>query len=115
LLAEDCGVVGFEGSTAEPRWLEPDKVERLLIARPTANVDQAQASAALREFLKDFDRLGPNLNAEANQRATDLLETHRRVRQGAGLTVARLRVEAQVPPDVLGVYVFLPQPTQGSY
>jgi hypothetical protein len=114
LLAEDCGVVGFEGSTEEPHWLEPDKVERLLIARPTANVDQAQASAALRELLKDFDRLGPDLNAEANRRATDLLETHRRVRQGAGIPVGRLRVEAQVPPDVVGVYVFLPQPTQGS-
>jgi len=110
LLAEDCGLLAFEGPIGEPRWLEPDKVEALLGARPTANVDQAQASVVLRDLLKEFGKLGAELNAEANRRANELLETHRRVRQGAGIPVARFRVEAQLPPDVLGVYVFLPQP-----
>jgi len=111
LLAEDCGLLAFEGSTRDPRWLEADKVEALLSARPTANVDRAQASVFLQDLFKEFSHLGAELNAEANRRANKLLETHRRVRQGAGIPVERLRVEAQVPPDVLGVYLFLPQPT----
>jgi hypothetical protein len=110
LLAEDSGLLAFEGSTSKPHWLEPNKVERLLIARPTTNVDQAQASALVRELLVEFGHLKLELNAEANRRASELLDTHRRVRQGAGIQVGRMRVEAQLPPDVLGVYLFLPQP-----
>jgi len=110
MLAEDCSSVAFEGGPDAPRWLEDDEVEPLLHARPSGNTDPAQASAILRELINQFDQVRSHLDDEAKQRATDLLETHRRVRHGAGISAGRLRVEAQVPPDVLGIYAFIPQP-----
>jgi hypothetical protein len=41
------------------------------------------------------------------ERAEELREAHRRVRKAASLSLMRLRVEPQLPPDVLGIYVYL--------
>ncbi|MBW3548668.1 MAG: hypothetical protein KY452_11100, partial [Actinobacteria bacterium] len=43
----------------------------------------------------------------ARVRAGELLETHRRVREGSRATGA-FTVEPQLPVDVVGIYVFLP-------
>lgn len=40
--------------------------------------------------------------------ATELHESHRRVRRASDEIVRGLRVTAQKPADVLGVYVYLP-------
>ena len=110
LLAEDTGLIAFTGTPSTPQWLDGGTAELLLQARPSGNVDPGQATHVLREVLVALGDLRPYLDAEGHQRAERLLETHRRVRQSAGMPTRRLRVEAQLPPDVLGVYVFLPQP-----
>jgi hypothetical protein len=38
----------------------------------------------------------------------ELLDAHRRVRTAAATKGVRYRVEPQLPPDVLGIYVYLP-------
>jgi hypothetical protein len=108
LLAEDCALVAFEGAPAEPRWLDPAMAERLLKARPSGNVDPGQAAYFLRQVVDGLGALSPPLEAEARRRAAELLETHRRVRAQAGASGGGTRVEPQLPPDMLGIYVYLP-------
>jgi len=43
------------------------------------------------------------------QRGEELLEAHQRVRLATKTRNVRYRVEPQLPPDVLGIYVFLPK------
>jgi hypothetical protein len=54
--------------------------------------------------------LAPALDAAADRLAEELLASHRRVREAAGVVRRGLRVAAQKPVDVLGVYVHLPLP-----
>ena len=52
----------------------------------------------------------PYLEKGARAAATQLSETHQRVRRGGRQAGARTSVRAQSPVDVLGAYVLLPVP-----
>jgi hypothetical protein len=107
LLAEDLDIAVFEGSAAEPRWLEPDAAEGLLDAIPGANIPAEQRHAFIQRVLEGADALGPAIADRAEQRAADLEAAHRRIRQQARDTTA-VTVTPHLPADVLGVYVCLP-------
>jgi hypothetical protein len=108
LLAEDAALVAFEGAPASARWLDRDAVEALLAATPEANVHAGQAMSFVQQVVDGFDSIRPHLDEVARQRGEELLEAHRRVRQAAQMRGVRYRVEPKLPPDVLGVYVYLP-------
>ena len=50
----------------------------------------------------------PRIEEEAQRRAKVLLEAHQRVRAAARLTHVAHQIEPKLPPDVLGIYVYLP-------
>jgi Helicase conserved C-terminal domain len=106
MLAEECRLLAFEGSPAQAEWLPPEQAEPLLRAMPCANVESAQAAYFVGRVVEAYEDLAPGLAAEAERRAAELLEAHRRVRVGA--RGGGMRVEAQLPPDVLGIYLYLP-------
>jgi hypothetical protein len=108
LLAEDCLTVAFEGSPTNPAWLAPSVAEALLGARPDANIQPDQAAEFIRKVNLDFGSLTQHLNEIVRQRGDELLAAHTRVRTAARMQGVRHYVEAQYPPDVLGVYVYLP-------
>jgi superfamily II DNA or RNA helicase len=110
LLAEDCQVLAFAGSADKAEWLEPAQAEALLEATPDANITADQATGFLQKVIDQFDYLSPHLEAVAQQRGNDLLDAHRRVRSASKLRGIRYRVEPQLPPDILGIYMFLPIP-----
>jgi superfamily II DNA or RNA helicase len=109
LLAEDCLVLAFAGSPQNAEWLPADKAEALLQAKPEANVAPDQAAHFLRSMLDGFDILRPHLEHSARERGAELLEAHRRVRTASRAKGISHRVEPQLPPDVLGVYIYLPK------
>ena len=109
LLAEDCQLLAFAGSPQNAQWLDGSVAEELLLAQPDANVHAEQARDFLQKVLDGFDCLRPHLNEVAVQRGEELLEQHRRVRTAARMQGVSQRVEPQLPPDVLGVYVYLPK------
>jgi superfamily II DNA or RNA helicase len=109
LLAEESGVLAFAGSPQNAEWLPSDKAEALLQAKPEANVTPDQAAHFLRSVLVAFDILRPHLEESARQRGAELLEAHRRVRTASRAKGVSHRVEAQLPPDILGVYIYLPK------
>ncbi|RZM79123.1 helicase-related protein [Leptolyngbya iicbica] len=110
LLAEDCQILAFTGSPEKAEWLEPGQAEKLLTATPDGNISADQATTFLQKVIDQFDHLSPHLESVAQQRGNDLLEAHRRVRSAAKLKGVRYRVEPQLPPDVLGIYMFMPVP-----
>lgn len=109
LLAEDVGVLGFQGSPDAPEWLPEELATATLRAEPAANVGPDQAQHFLQRVVDGFDALRPHLNEAAQTRADALLDAHRRVRDASKGT-GRYRVEPQLPPDVLGLYILLPSP-----
>ena len=56
-------------------------------------------------MLADMVSIQPHLNNLAEQRGKELLDSHQRVRLTKGITH---RVEPKLPPDILGLYIFLP-------
>ena len=82
--------------------------EALLWAAPDANIAPEQAADFLRKAIEGFEYLRPHLDEAARQRDEELLDAHQRVREAARLKGARYRVEPQLPPDMLGIYVNLP-------
>jgi superfamily II DNA or RNA helicase len=107
-LAEEAAVVAFEGPPEEPTWLGDDAAERLLAVTPDANVAPEQARHHVARILEGLPALGPALAEHARRRAEAVRQAHERLIAGARLRGTRIEVEPKLPPDVLGVYVYLP-------
>ncbi|MFI5458111.1 MAG: helicase-related protein [Isosphaerales bacterium] len=109
LLAEDCQLLAFAGSPQNAEWLDDDQAVALLDADPEANVPSEQAVDFVRKVVEGYDLISPHLNDVAKRRGEELLKAHRRVRQASRVKGVSQRVEPKLPPDVLGIYVFLPR------
>ena len=109
-LAEECGLLAFEGAPTSAEWLAPERAEALLDAAPSGNVLAEQAIERVRQVAEHCDGLRPRLEQEAAQRAEALRESHQRVRQAARMKGLSYHVAPQLPVDVLGIYVYLPVP-----
>lgn len=110
LLAEECLLAGFTGSSAQPEWLPQSQLEPLLAAPPQGNIPKEQASDFVRRIVADFHLLKPKLEEIIQEEGDSILSAHKRVRdacirKGSGISY---RVEPQLPADILGIYIFLP-------
>ncbi len=111
LLAEDSLTLAFTGAPENATWLSSEQAEQLLLAEPDENIHPQEAAKFVQRVIDGFDTLSPYLTEIARQRGQELLAAHSRVREEAyrrGERRPQYRVEAQLPPDVLGIYVFLP-------
>ena len=113
-VAEEAKVVAFRGSPTNPTWLTDEEVIDLMAATPDANVQPDVAVNAMRAVLAALPTLQPNLAEAAADVAKQLQKDHVIVRTAArGDRVGRLGthgldVQPELPPDILGVYVFRP-------
>ena len=108
LLAEECRIFGFEGSPKNATWLPPEKIESILIASPDANIVPEVATNFISEIVESNGDLTPYLEKRAEKLGQEILEAHRRVRTAARMTSVRYQVEPKLPPDIIGIYIFLP-------
>lgn len=115
LVAEDARVLGVRGLGFEPRWLPDEDVTRVLAAAADANVAPELARVQAERVIAALPRLADDLDARADALAEQLAASHRRARLAGGerTRLGRLRVAAQRPVDVLGVYVYQPLPPGG--
>ena len=108
LLSEDCRVFGFRGTPAKAEWLSPEEAERLLEMTPDENVTDDVARNFLQKVINEFDPLRTELDRLVRERGNELLKAHQRVRQAVRKTRVKYDIQPQLPPDVLGLYVYLP-------
>jgi superfamily II DNA or RNA helicase len=111
LLAEDAAVHAFDGDPSSPSWLDDAEAEALLAATPAGNLSPEQARELVSRVVATEGSWRAQLESRAVAAAAQLARTHRQVREGGRQTGARTSVVAQVPVDVLGVYVLLPLPS----
>jgi len=108
LLAEDCQLVAFTGSPDKAQWMDAADSEGLLSAEPKQNVAPSQATDFVSQVIGGFDHLRSALEEFARRRGQELLDAHRRVRAAARMGGVRYEIRPELPPDVLGIYVYLP-------
>ncbi len=110
LLAEDCKVVGFAGSPQNAEWLPLDTAEALLKVEPDENVNPDQARDFIAKVVEGYDHIKGFLDELAEAQGKELLDAHLRVCEAAARRERKTRyeVEPNLPPDVLGIYVYLP-------
>lgn len=113
LMAEDVLTLAFEGAPDRAVWLTTEEANALLSVAPDQNIDREQAADFIRRVITDFEGLRPALEEAVQRHADELLDAHQRVRH-AIRTTGRTRVEPVLPPDVLGVYVYLPAASAGA-
>ncbi len=106
MLAEELQLVAFEGRPGNARWVA--SADGLLDSEPSGNIDTGQARELLSAILGELDSVQAYLEDLSRTRASELLQSHQRVRQAAGRTGLSHSVEPQLPVDLLGVYLFLP-------
>ena len=108
LLAEDCQLVAFRGSPENAEWLPINEAEALLGAVPASNIDPDQKRRFIQRVLDGYDAIRDRLEEEARSQGEALLAAHKRVRSAAKWRNVRQTIRPELPPDVLGIYVFLP-------
>jgi len=72
-------------------------------------VNPDQARDFVQKVIDSFDSLRPHLDDTAKQLGEQLLDAHQRVRLASRHKGVQTYVEPNLPPDVLGVYVYLPK------
>lgn len=105
LLAEEAAVVALQGGTL---IAHSDKARALLDAEAVSDLApnaRDRLVSRAKEGLPGLLR-GP-IAAFAQQRAEELMQDHARLRAAAG-SAARVSVEAVLPPDVIGLFVLIP-------
>ena len=99
LLAEECLVVGFTGSPADPLWLEPSEALKILYKieiAPGKDLPFAYKKAEIQEFIGRMDELNPELEFIAKERAKSLRESHCRVRNIRHYRKLRLLIKSAI-------------------
>ena len=108
LLAEDSQVLAFAGSPQSAEWLDNKYSEDLLKAQPDQNIQPEQARDFVQRVINDFPILTQHIDEVAKERGESLLDAHRRVRTAARMRGINYSIEPQLPPDVLGIHIYLP-------
>jgi len=107
-LVEDCQLVGFKGAADKPEWLDQDAVLKLIEVGPDENTNEDQARIAIEKALAGCPGMLPALNEHARQNGERILDAHRRVRRASKARRIDYAIEAKLPVDILGVYVYFP-------
>jgi hypothetical protein len=107
LLAEECLLVGFTGSPADPQWLELDQARLMLqTVQPSGDLPPTFKAREVQMLLEQLDEMQGDLGVIAQERAEVLAQSHKRVRS---ITYeGTLHIKPQLPMDILGIYVLHP-------
>ena len=107
LLAEECLIAAFNGSPANPQWLSED--DAIALWQQVEALDDyplGRMQAVMERVVSSLPDLSGELEAIASSRAEVLQESYQRVR--AITQEGTVKVQPQLPMDVLGVYWLQP-------
>lgn len=118
LLSEEVLVVGYQGNgERDSSWLDCSEALRLLAeAKPDTNIPMPEKRELIQHTLTALGNWDTSEAAwgqenpihravrdRVGQRANELAEAHKRIRQSVDLKVRGLRVKPQFPPHLLGI------------
>ena len=106
ILCEEMVALSVAGS-GSPEELAPDTARSLLGTEAVRNMPPPIRDRHLQQALDMLPAWTPQLEAMAKERAQDLLQDHRRVREAAEAK-GSYQVTASLPIDVMGIYVLVP-------
>lgn len=109
-LAEEVLTIGWESPSPErSSLLTPEAALALLAnAKPDANVPLPEKRSRIDSALAFYEAHDKEVKTRLDERAAELLESHRRIRQSVSLKIRNLSISPQIPPDLLGLVVYLP-------
>jgi hypothetical protein len=108
VLCEEIIPLAATGTGDNLSWLDAEKGDQLLRARPEQNLVSTAIQQQVGLLAKSLPILQKSLEPVASQRAAAQLEAHERVRE-ASKTKGRVSIEPVLPVDILGAYVLLPR------
>lgn len=108
MLAEESVTVAIEGNQP-PRQLNAQEAIELFNTQATQNTVPDVRERAVRQALERLQEQQPALNAIAKGHGQQLLKDHRRVRDSERDGRGNFQVNPQLPADILGVYVLMPE------
>jgi len=107
LLAEECLVAGFTRAPTNPLWLSDEAARDLLQqAEPVGDLPIGRKGLEIDQFLEQVGELEEELRSFAERRSHSLSQSHRRVR--AITKEGQVRVQPQLPMDILGILILQP-------
>ena len=116
LLAEECCLTAFTGSPQNAKWISNEEAESLLSAAPESNITPEQAADCIKSVVDDLT-LGENKSLLmsqilrlAKERGEELLAAHQRVQRSSKVHNIDYMVKPNMHPDVLGIFIYLPNP-----
>ncbi|MFC4337370.1 DEAD/DEAH box helicase [Salininema proteolyticum] len=115
-VAEDARLLAFRGAPSAPTWLNSDEVDKLLLAKPAANIDPAMRKRTVDRILQGLPDLDPAISELGDSLAGSIEDSYvkirhsvdRKARSAGTRSAVGLSVTPQKPADVLGLYVYLP-------
>jgi superfamily II DNA or RNA helicase len=108
-VAEDAQFLAFTTTGDDLAWLTTEQVDALLTVPATGNVADTLARTQLDRALGRLDVVGDHLQNIGDERADAIVADHRAVRSASRAGGRAVTAELLPPPDVLGLYVFLPE------
>lgn len=108
-VAEDAQFLAYTASVDELTWLPTDTVDTLLTLPPTGNVADVLARSQLDRALGRLGAVQGHLLDRGHRVAENIVADHRAVRTASKSGGRGVKARLLPPPDVLGVYVFLPE------
>ena len=107
LLTEECLGVAVRGGN-DPELLPEEDALSLLSLEPGRNMEDGQKTRLIGQALDATSALEDTFTSLAHERAQELLEDHRRIREASDARGLRYDVTPALPVDKIGVYVFMP-------
>ena len=107
LLTEECLGVAVQGGN-DPELLPEEDALSLLSLEPGRNMGDGQKTRLIGQALDATSALEDTFTRLAHERARELLEDHRRIREASDARGLRYDVTPALPVDKIGVYVFMP-------
>ena len=106
LLAEEALAMAVDAS-GEQQLLTKADVVQLMQAPPSKNMAPEARTRELDQAIQYIDKLQSDFSKLAEERANEVLRDHRRTREAADAR-GSYSVQPQLPVDVMGVYVLVP-------
>jgi hypothetical protein len=108
-VAEDAKLLAFTAAGDNVTWLPAERIQSLIAAAPTGNIADALARNQLDRALDRLAGLADHLASAGHAVAEALVADHQAVRAATKTGGRGVTAKFLPPPDVLGVYVFLPE------